>query len=143
MKQLVLLGVSLLAISACAPQAPPPPASVAQPVGTAPGSPTNTTAAFLNSGLNRVERRQQVMEFTISPRDNLILLRSLDGTFARKLDLPSGVRVEAPDVQRFLLLPGAAPPRVRVQLASERGQRRIVTLDPITGVPSIERPANP
>ena len=42
---------------------------------------TNTTAAFLNSGLNRVERRQQVMEFTISPRDNLILLRSLDGTF--------------------------------------------------------------
>jgi len=46
MKQLVLLGVSLLALSACAPQAPPPPASVAQPAGTAPGSPTNTTSAF-------------------------------------------------------------------------------------------------
>jgi len=46
MKQLTILGISLLAISACAPQAsPPPPAaptSMAQPVG----SPTNTTATF-------------------------------------------------------------------------------------------------
>ena len=46
MKQLVLLGVSLLAISACAPQAPPPPASTAPPVAASVGSPTNTTAAF-------------------------------------------------------------------------------------------------
>jgi hypothetical protein len=46
MKQLVLLGVSLLAVSACAPQAPPPPASAAQPVAASVGSPTNTTAAF-------------------------------------------------------------------------------------------------
>ena len=34
MKQLLLLGISILAVSACAPQAPPP------------GSPTNTTRAF-------------------------------------------------------------------------------------------------
>jgi len=46
MKKLFLLGVSLLAVSACAPQAPPPPASTAQPVSTQVGSPTNTTAAF-------------------------------------------------------------------------------------------------
>jgi len=47
MKQLLLLGISLLAVSACVPQSPPPPpAPAAQPVGTAPGSPTNTTAAF-------------------------------------------------------------------------------------------------
>src|SRR4029077_8612409 len=39
-------GVSLLAVSACAPQAPPPPASTAQPVAASGGSPTNTTAAF-------------------------------------------------------------------------------------------------
>ena len=51
MKQLFLLGVSLLAVSACAPQpyAPPAaaPAYVAQPAGApAAGSPSNTTRAF-------------------------------------------------------------------------------------------------
>jgi hypothetical protein len=50
MKRLYLLGISLLAVSACAPQTPPPPAaptSVAQPVGAPPGgSPDNTTIAF-------------------------------------------------------------------------------------------------
>jgi hypothetical protein len=44
MKHLYLLGFSLLAVSACAPQAPPP--SVSQPGGAPVGSPTNTTAAF-------------------------------------------------------------------------------------------------
>jgi len=49
MRQLYLVGISLLAVSACVPPAAPPPAApapVAQPAGTAPGSPTNTTAAF-------------------------------------------------------------------------------------------------
>ncbi len=109
-------------------------------------------ASFLNTALNRVERREQVMEITISPRDNLILLRSADGAFSRKLTLPDGVLVDAvlpklPQdtgvLRRFLLLPGASAPRIGVQLANRRGQRRIVSLDPITGVPSIERPATP
>ena len=46
MKLFLLLGISILAVSACAPQAPPPlatPGSAAQP---APGSPTNTTTIF-------------------------------------------------------------------------------------------------
>src|SRR6516164_1661493 len=49
MKRPFLVGISLLAVSACVPPAAPPPAApapVAQPAGTAPGSPTNTTAAF-------------------------------------------------------------------------------------------------
>jgi prepilin-type N-terminal cleavage/methylation domain-containing protein len=109
-------------------------------------------ASFLNTALNRVERREQVMEITISPRENLILLRSADGTFSRQVSLPDGITVDAvlPKLQqdsgvprRFLLLPGALAPRIGVQLANRRGQRRIVSLDPITGVPSIERPANP
>jgi prepilin-type N-terminal cleavage/methylation domain-containing protein len=109
-------------------------------------------ASFLNTALNRVERREQVMEITISPRDNLIQLRSADGSFSRKLTLPEGILVDAvlPKLpqdsgvpRRFLLLPGGSAPRIGVQLANRRGQRRIVSLDPITGVPSIERPANP
>ena len=47
MKQFLFLGISILAVSACAPEAPPPPpaapASAAQP---GPGSPTNTTTIF-------------------------------------------------------------------------------------------------
>src|SRR5262249_56709409 len=49
MKQLLLLGVSLLAVSACAPQPPPQPAApapLAQPAAYPPGSPPNTTTAF-------------------------------------------------------------------------------------------------
>ena len=49
MKQFLLLGISILAVSACAPQAPQPPAapaSAAQPGGSAAGSPTNTTTIF-------------------------------------------------------------------------------------------------
>jgi prepilin-type N-terminal cleavage/methylation domain-containing protein len=107
-------------------------------------------ASFLNTALNRVERREQVMEITISPREKLIVLRSADGLFTRKLDLPDGIAVDAvlPRLpqdnggpRRFLLLPGASSPRIGVQLVNRRGQRRIVSLDPITGVPVIERPA--
>ena len=43
MKQLFLLGISLLAVSACAPQPSPPPAAVAS---YALGSSANTTTAF-------------------------------------------------------------------------------------------------
>ena len=47
MKQFLFLGISILAVSACAPEAPPPPpaapASATQP---APGSPTNSTTYF-------------------------------------------------------------------------------------------------
>jgi hypothetical protein len=107
-------------------------------------------AAFLNSALNRVERREQPMELAISIRDNAIALRSVDLAFTRKLDLPDGVRVDAilPPLpedaispRRFFLLPDGTAPRIGVQLVNKHGQRRIVSLDPITGVPSIERPA--
>ena len=49
MKHLTLLGISLLAVAACAPQPPPPPAApapLAQPAAYPPGSPPNTTTAF-------------------------------------------------------------------------------------------------
>jgi hypothetical protein len=50
MKQSFLLGLSLLAVSACAPQTTPPPAaapvSAVQPGASQAGSPTNTTTIF-------------------------------------------------------------------------------------------------
>src|SRR2546425_12573670 len=74
----------------------------------------DSVAAFLNGAVNRAERRQQVMEISVTPQDRAILLRSADAAFARKLDLPEGVRVEAVlpapagdtrQPRRFLLLP--------------------------------------
>jgi len=46
MKQFLLLGISILAVAACAPQAPPPPAAPASATQPAPGSPTNSTTYF-------------------------------------------------------------------------------------------------
>jgi prepilin-type N-terminal cleavage/methylation domain-containing protein len=109
---------------------------------------SDSTAAFLNGALNRAERRQQVIEFSISTRENQILQRSADGAFARKLEMPEGVRIDAVlpripgeigDVRRILLFPGATAPRIGVQLVNRRGARRLVTVDPITGVPKIEK----
>ena len=45
-KQLYLLGISLLAVSACVPQVPQPAAPPLAATGLAAGSPTNTTTAF-------------------------------------------------------------------------------------------------
>ena len=57
MKQLFFIGMSLLAVSACAPQPSLPPPGVAQPVGApAPGSPGNTTRAFDGSYGNAIAR---------------------------------------------------------------------------------------
>ena len=113
---------------------------------------SDSVAAFLNGALNRAERRQQAMEITVSPRENLIQMRSADASFSRKLELPDGIRVEGTlpkppgdtgEARGFLLLPGATPPRIGVQLSNRLGQQRIVSIDPITGVPKIERPDNP
>jgi prepilin-type N-terminal cleavage/methylation domain-containing protein len=103
---------------------------------------SDSVAAFLNGALNRVERRQKAMELSISPGENLILLRSADASFSKTLDLPDGIRVEGAK-RDFLLLPGATAPRIGVQLANRRGRRRIVSVDPITGAPKIERVDTP
>src|SRR5436309_11215988 len=88
---------------------------------------SDSLAAFLNGAINRAERRQQVMEISISPRDTAIFLRSADTAFTRKLDLPEGVRVDSVlpalpgdsgEPRRFLLLPGATAPRIGVQLVN-------------------------
>ena len=46
MKQFLLLGISILVVSACAPHAPPPPAAPAAMVQPVPGSTAYTTTAF-------------------------------------------------------------------------------------------------
>ncbi|MFB3828785.1 MAG: Tfp pilus assembly protein FimT/FimU [Bryobacteraceae bacterium] len=110
-------------------------------------SATDSIASFLNGGLNRCERRQEVVEVSVSVRENALWLRSSEPGFERRLEMPEGIRIEAvhprmepePEARSFILAPGGAVPRFGVQLANRRGGRRIVRVDPMTGVPRVER----
>jgi prepilin-type N-terminal cleavage/methylation domain-containing protein len=112
---------------------------------------TNGVVSFLDYGLSRAERRQQMVEITISRSDNSIEMRSSEPGFYRKLALPDGVSIvqvlpplpenSDPNIRRnFLLYPGGTVPPLGLQLINRRNVQRVVRVDPITGVPHIEAP---
>jgi hypothetical protein len=110
---------------------------------------TNGVVGFFNSGLNRAERRQQVVEVTISKSNNTLEMRSTEPGFFRKFEMPEGVSITRilpdlpvdPDAPRsFLLYPGGTVPRFGVQLVNRKNVERVVRVDPITGVPRVEQP---
>ena len=87
-----------------------------------------------------------MVEVSISIKDNAVYLAT--ASLTRKLDMPSGVTIKAvwpklpvePDgPRRFLLLPGGALPRMGIEVANRKGARRMVRVNPMTGVPEIER----
>jgi len=111
-------------------------------------SATNAVASFLSGALNRAERRQQVMEVTVDRKANLVLMRAVQSGFYRRLEMPDGILIAGvlpplpgnPDIpRRFFLYPGGVVPGFGVQLATMKGTQRIVRVDPVTGVPLIER----
>ena len=111
---------------------------------------TDSVAAFLNSAVNHAGRREQALELSISTKDSLLYMRSAEPGFERRLTLPAGITVEVlpkppqpVDPRRFILMPGAPAPRIGVHLSTRKGATRIVSIDPITGVPHIERPGEP
>ena len=110
----------------------------------------DSIVSFLNGGLTRAERRQMVVEVTILKGARTLELRSPDASFIKELSLPEGIIIERvlPEIpmpeenapRRFLIYPGGVIPRFGVELSNRRGVHRIVRVDPITGVPQIERP---
>jgi len=110
----------------------------------------DSIVSFLNSGLNRAERRQEAVEVTISKAENSLSLRSVDPTFIKTLEMPDGVKItrmlpEHPlgvdEVRRaYLIYPAGTIPRFGIEIANTKGSKRIVRVDPITGVSRIERP---
>lgn len=112
----------------------------------------DTVAAFLNAALNRAERRQEVIELAISIKDNFIVLHSTEPGFEKRIELPAGIAINAvypalddldPNLPRqFILMPGGTAPRVGIEIRNRKGTRRIVRVDPMTGVPRIEIPGN-
>jgi prepilin-type N-terminal cleavage/methylation domain-containing protein len=108
---------------------------------------TNSVVSFLDSGLSRAERRQQVVQIIISKVDNSMEMQSTEPGFFRTLQMPEGVSIvqvlppfpENPDAPRsFFLYPGGTVPPLGVQLINRRNVQRVVRVDPITGVPHIE-----
>jgi len=111
-------------------------------------SATGMVSSFLNSAVNRAERRQQAVELIVTPKENLLTMYTNEPGFERKLRMPDGISIqavlpafddEAPDSPRQLvLLPGSTAPGIGILLANQHGSRRIVRLDPMTGFPRIE-----
>jgi len=100
-------------------------------------SAADSVAAFLNSAVNRVERRQQAIALTISYKENRLSLFSNDLT--RELQLPDGITLQGEqEDRRLILMPGATVPGIAIVLANQRGLRKIVRLDPMTGFPRVE-----
>jgi prepilin-type N-terminal cleavage/methylation domain-containing protein len=102
-------------------------------------SATNSVASFLNSAVNRVERRQQALALTISVKENRLTLYSNEPGFTRELRLPDGISlIGSEEDRRLILMPGATVPAIGIELANQRGARRMVRLDPMTGFPRVE-----
>jgi prepilin-type N-terminal cleavage/methylation domain-containing protein len=109
----------------------------------------DSVSSLFNEALNVAERRQQAVEITISKADRTLRARSAEPGFDRTLTLPQGISITAvlPEAlqgddgpRRFLVYPGGTAPRTGIEMTTSRGARRIVRIDPITGVPRIEQP---
>jgi prepilin-type N-terminal cleavage/methylation domain-containing protein len=102
-------------------------------------SAADSTATFLNSAMNRADRRQRVMEITISKPDSRLTARSSEAGYERTLTMPGGVKITAvkPDIPHIYLYPGGAIPRMYVELTNARGAKKTVSVDPI---PDIQTP---
>lgn len=112
-------------------------------------SATDSVVSFLNSALNRAERRQQVLEVTISRADNRLTMRSTEPGFLREIELPQGITItkvlpeppfqsdeKAP--RHLFLYPGGTVPRIGIEMENRRGRKRIVRVDPVSGTPEVE-----
>jgi len=110
-------------------------------------SAASQVASFLNTAMDRAERRQQVVELRISPAENALGARSADSSFALAMSLPDSIAIRSiepavvnPDSpgepRRLLLYPGGALPRIALELVTKDGRKRRVAVDPVTALPS-------
>ena len=104
-------------------------------------SAAGTTASFLTSAMNTVERREQAAAVVVAPRENQIAIYTAESGDkpARLLNMPAGIAIEGDETRRVLLFPGSAFPKLTVVLKSEKGGTRSVQIDPVTAVPRITR----
>ena len=104
-------------------------------------SAAGSTASFITSTLNTVDRRETPSALVITPADNtLTVFTATSGDKpVKKLEMPAGIVIEGEEPRRFLLFPGGSAPRIVVILRNEKGSKRSIRIDPVTAVPKIER----
>lgn len=111
---------------------------------------TDTISSVLNQCLQRADRQQMPIELTISRRDNSLYVRGAGPAPEKRIALPDGITIAAilppspfadEPFRQILLVPGASVPRIGVLLINRKGLRRIVSVNPITGIPVVETPA--
>jgi prepilin-type N-terminal cleavage/methylation domain-containing protein len=109
---------------------------------------SDQVVSFLNTAIDRAGRREQVIEVWIAPKDNVLIARSPDLAYSRRLELPDGYRILAvlpaaevnPDEpRRFLMHPGGTIPRIGVEIANRAGTKRMVSVDPFTELTRAEK----
>jgi len=109
---------------------------------------TDQVVSFLNTAIDRASRREQVIEVWIAPKDNVLIARSPDLQYSRRLDLPDGFRimsilpaaeVSSDQPRRFLMYPGGTIPRIGVEIANRAGNKRMVRVDPFTELTRAEK----
>ena len=105
-------------------------------------SASDSVGSFLNAAMNRVDRRQEVLELVLDPKQNQLVLLSTEPGFRRTLQLPQSIALLGEE-RHFMLMPGGAPPRVTITLSSSKGRHKLIRLDPITGVPAVSDEAAP
>jgi prepilin-type N-terminal cleavage/methylation domain-containing protein len=105
---------------------------------------SDSVVSFLNTAIDRASRREQVVEVWIAPKDNVMIARSPDLAFSRRLEIPDTFHITAitpaaevapGDPRRFLLYPGAAAPSIGIEITNNAGRKRRVTIDPLTSLP--------
>ena len=105
---------------------------------------SDSVVSFLNTAIDRASRRQQVIEVWISPQENVLIARSPDLAFSRRLEIPDSFRittvlppaeVNPREPRRFLMYPGGTAPRIGVEIANSAGRKWMVSIDPFTGLP--------
>jgi prepilin-type N-terminal cleavage/methylation domain-containing protein len=104
---------------------------------------TDSIAGFLNTAIDRAVRRQQPIEVWISPSENVLIARSPDLEFSRRLEIPDSFRITAVlppaevnpgEPRRFLMYPGGTVPRMGVEITNTAGRKRMVSVDPFLGL---------
>ena len=109
-------------------------------------STSDAIVSFLNIALDHADRRQQAVEVIVSPRENILLSRTADLVFTRRLDLPVQIHIvsvqpplptilDPEEPRRFLLYPGGSVPRIGIEISTLQGRKRLVSVDPVTGSP--------
>ena len=111
-------------------------------------STADTVVNLLNAAIDRAERRQQLVEVWISPKDNVLIARSPDQGFLRRLEIPEPFRITAvrpaaeiasDEARRFLMYPGGTIPRIGIEIANRAGTKRLVSVDPFTELTRAEK----